>query len=78
VRAKVDGGGDDAERSKSASSPTQNPASDLWIPYYEAAHREADERAAIRARHAQSAHILTRVVWVAAVIGGAALFALLR
>jgi hypothetical protein len=76
VHAKIDG--DDAEGSKSASSPTQNPVSDLWIPYYAAAQREAEERAAVRARHAQSAHALTRLVWVAAVIGGAALLSFLR
>jgi hypothetical protein len=78
VRAKVDGGGDDAERSKSASSSTQNPASDLWIPYYAAAQREADERAAVRARHEQSAHLLTRLIWAVALVGAVALFAFLR
>jgi hypothetical protein len=77
LRAKVDGG-DDAEGSKSASSPTQDPGSDLWIPYYAAAQREADVRAAVRARHEQSASVLTRLIWVVALVGAVALFAFLR
>jgi len=78
LRAKVDGGGDDAEGSKRASSPIQNPGSELWIAYYATAQREADERAAVRARHEQSAHFLTRLLWAVAVVGAVALFAFLR
>ncbi len=78
MRAKGDGGGDDAEDSKRASSSSQNPVSDLWISYYAAAQREADERVALRARHERSAHLLTRLIWVVALVGAVALFALLR
>ena len=76
--AKVEGDDDEAEDSKRASSPSQNPVSDLWIPYYAAAQREADERVAVRARHARSAHVLTRLIWAVALVGAVALFALLR
>jgi hypothetical protein len=78
VRAKVEGGGDGTEGSKSAPSPTQDPVSDLWLPYYAAAQREADVRAAVRARHEQSAYVLTRLICVVAVVVAVALFAFLR
>jgi hypothetical protein len=78
VPAKVDGGGDDAEGSKSVSSPAQNLGSDLWAAYYADAQRAADERAAMRARHEQSAHLLTRLIWAVALVGALALFAFLR
>jgi hypothetical protein len=78
VRAKVDGGGEDAAGAKSASSPTQDPGSELWIRYYAAAQREADVRAAERARREQSAQVMTRLIWVVALVGAVALFAFLR
>jgi hypothetical protein len=75
---EVDGGNDDAEGSKSAVSPTQNPVSELWLPYYAAAQREAEGRATERVRREQSVHLLTRVIWALALSGAVALFVFLR